>query len=329
MPGETLSTNGAVNGPKGRNNRAGQLDIPATGGLPGRNEMAEPMEIDITRDKLGETLMARRQQLGLKVELVSDDIKVRPEFLRALEQEEFAQLPTVQHTRLFLKAYAERLGLNISEVYALYDLTPHALQEERQGYRWGPDVPLPSQAAAPVVVGTPDRGAPSQKLVVMAAGAIVVVGLLGWGVMKLIGSKSKESAPVTEPAVQVQQKVSPTEISKAVEQPPPPPVAEVTAEPVKMKLGLRVDRDTWVVLTADGDTVASTIMRAGQSVEAQAFTDFGLSLGHTQGVVLTADGKSLRALSAWAKSATGLVINADSIAAWSAAPDTATAPTKR
>ena len=56
---------------------------------------------------------------------MADDTKIRPVYLRALEEEAFDDLPTPQYARLFLKTYAERLGINVTEVYALLDLCDH------------------------------------------------------------------------------------------------------------------------------------------------------------------------------------------------------------
>src|SRR3989304_2244964 len=104
-----------------RNNTS--LGLPAGDPSPDgpRSDIA-PLEIDITKDRLGEILAARRHQLGLRLEEIAEDIKIRADYLRAIEQEAFDKLPTAEYSRLFLKSYAERLGLNINDIYALYDV---------------------------------------------------------------------------------------------------------------------------------------------------------------------------------------------------------------
>ncbi len=99
------------------------LGLPAGDSSPERaHPNVAPSEIDITKDHLGEILTARRHQLGLRIEEIAEDIKIRADYLRAIEQEAFDNLPTAEYGRLFLKSYAERLGLNVNDIYALYDV---------------------------------------------------------------------------------------------------------------------------------------------------------------------------------------------------------------
>jgi hypothetical protein len=84
----------------------------------------------------------------------------------------------------------------------------------------------------------------------------------------------------------------------------------------EMQLALTFDRNTWINLVADNDTIASRVYRAGETVQAKGLDRFILSLGHTDGVQATVNGRQLKPFSTWTKGFGGMVITADSVAAW-------------
>ena len=68
---------------------------------------------------IGETLREARLRRSVDIAEVSASTKIRTKYLRALETEEFDQLPGPTYVRTFLRTYAEYLGLD-----------PHLLVEE-------------------------------------------------------------------------------------------------------------------------------------------------------------------------------------------------------
>lgn len=279
-------------------------------------------EIDITKDRLGEILAGRRHQLGLRIEEVAEDIKIRADYLRAIEQEAFDKLPTVEYGRLFLKSYAERLGLNVSDVYALYDVhhrpsweppKPRAVTPGASGMPAGPTPRMPAPKPIPT------------KVWVYLVIGVIAIAIIILGVLKLMNPTDGESSGVQQPAS--------TEQTIAQSPPPVEPQVEPVAAPVadtmssavtegevvidaEMLLTLTFDRDTWVKLVADSDTIASGIFGAGKSVQAKGLDRFVLSLGHTEGVQANVNGRQLRPFSNWTRKFTDMVITADSVANW-------------
>jgi cytoskeleton protein RodZ len=280
----------------GRNLSPGE---PAGGGpaqAPGARIDIAPPEIDIAKDHLGATLSARRHALGLRVEDVAEDIKVRPDYLRALEQEEMHKLPTPQHARLFVKAYAERLGLNVAEIYALHDLCESPVKVKS-----GPETP----AEQPVKESQPRRRVPVWVLPV-AGIAIVVTVLAVWILSR--GDKNGDKPPPAAAAPPVEAGVA----TETAEESAPPAAASVQP----MTLVLSFSRDTWAQVIADNDTAISKLMRAGERTEASARARFQVSLGHALGVAATLNGRPLTPLLMRAASPGGLTVTTDSVAAW-------------
>ncbi|MEW5702483.1 MAG: RodZ domain-containing protein [Candidatus Zixiibacteriota bacterium] len=257
-----------------------------------------PPEIDIAKDRLGATLSARRLALGLRVEDIAEDIKVRQEYIRALEQEELHRLPTPQHARLFVKAYAERLGLNVAEVYALHDLC---------------ESPVKVKAAAETAPSPPKEpkeptgGRVTPTWIWVAGSIVIVVAVLSaWFFSR--GHGDTEPAPEGRGAAPVH--------SDTVTAPVTEPT--VPARPVvpPLRLVLDLSRDTWVRVVADGDTIESRIARVGEHIEASAQVRLELSLGHAVGVAAAVNGAAVTPVVARATAPGGLVITPDSLVAW-------------
>jgi cytoskeletal protein RodZ len=71
--------------------------------------------------ELGQLLRQTREERGLDLEKAANDTRIRVRFLEALEQEAYDELPTPGHVHGFLRNYALYLGLDLSEVQALYE----------------------------------------------------------------------------------------------------------------------------------------------------------------------------------------------------------------
>jgi cytoskeletal protein RodZ len=281
---------------------------------------AAPREIDVTTDRLGEILAARRHQLGLRIEEIAEDIKIRADYLRWIEQEAFDKLPTVEYGRLFLKSYAERLGLNVNDIYALYDVhhrpawEPPSRQRAASGETGFPTGPTPRMPAAKPIPG---------KVWAFLVVAIIAIAVVILVVLKMLGKDgaAEVNSPRIEQTPPVLADPAPTPVQQPVQdaQTVIPDSAIATDEIVidaEMLLVLTFDRETWVKLVADNDTIASGIYYAGQKLEAKGLDRFTLSLGHTDGVQASVNGAHLKPFSAWTRGFGGMVITADSVASW-------------
>lgn len=109
--------------------------------------------------QIGETLRAARKRLGLDVASLEKSTRIRTRYLRALEDENWDDLPSETYARAFLRTYADELGLDAE-----------ALCEElrlRQGGRVG--------GAEALLTPVTDERQPSRWLVGALAGAIALL----------------------------------------------------------------------------------------------------------------------------------------------------------
>ncbi len=70
--------------------------------------------------QLGELLKEARQNKGVSLEQVEEEIKIRKKYLQALEEEDFLIMPSEVYVKGFLRNYAIYLGLDPEEVRGLY-----------------------------------------------------------------------------------------------------------------------------------------------------------------------------------------------------------------
>ena len=70
---------------------------------------------------IGESLRRARTERGLELATVSEAIKIRVRYLRALEAEDWDALPAPAYARGFLRTYATYLGLDADQVLKVYN----------------------------------------------------------------------------------------------------------------------------------------------------------------------------------------------------------------
>jgi cytoskeletal protein RodZ len=70
---------------------------------------------------LGRALRTARTRAGKSVEQASREMRVRPDYLEALEEESFEAFPDDVYVRGFLRSYARYLGLSQEKVISVYE----------------------------------------------------------------------------------------------------------------------------------------------------------------------------------------------------------------
>ncbi|MBI4100578.1 helix-turn-helix domain-containing protein [Candidatus Microgenomates bacterium] len=69
---------------------------------------------------VGEILRKARIEKKLTLEEVEKEIKIRAQFLRAIEEDEYQKFPSSVYIKGFIKNYSEFLGLSSSKVLAIF-----------------------------------------------------------------------------------------------------------------------------------------------------------------------------------------------------------------
>jgi hypothetical protein len=223
-------------------------------------------------DGVGRTLREARTARAIDLADVAAVTKVREEFLRAIEDEEWDRLPGEAYARAFVRTYASYLGLDADEL---------AERQRRQQGVAPPPEALPRVPPEPLIVATESRpGAwrgPGLALAAIVAVLAVVLGIVlivsggGGGGPSRSGSAPRQAGARNAP-------------SARGEEPPATPPGHVVS--------LTATAEVWVCLL-DGrgePLIDGQILEPGSSEGPYRSGNFTVSLGNGQ-VTMTVDGE--------------------------------------
>jgi len=132
---------------------------------------------------VGSALRQAREKKRWSLDRVASKTKIKADYLRALEQEEFEKLDHQIYLRLFLRSYAKELGLDGEKLLALYQAH---LEEQK-----------PSHEEETQRLND-ERKQAVLKLSGLVAGGLVIIGLIGglavrWSLRPVTPRISQES----------------------------------------------------------------------------------------------------------------------------------------
>ncbi len=132
---------------------------------------------------VGQILKKTRLEKKIGVEEVAGATKIRPEYILALEKDDFQKLPSMTFTRGFLKNYAEFLGLSSKSLLAIF--RRDFIQSKKEEI-------VPKSVTEPLGKGVVNW---SPKLTLLILATVFFVGLLaylGYQYFSLVGNPPLE-----------------------------------------------------------------------------------------------------------------------------------------
>lgn len=242
---------------------------------------------------VGEILRRERDRQGISLATISQQTRIKAQFLDALEKDRHDLLPGRFFIRSFALQYAENLGMNTDELLVALqrisgDLTPASparpMEEPRLGTLF-PERP----ALDPLPEGTASL-LNAKKLahsVAMLVSVVVVCGLLFWLWQSQMGTTSAESGharsrqpgseTVAPPAAQPLPQTKPVETAAAQPAASTPAAPVATPEPpkadppppvvpaAKINLTLAASDRAWVRLVVDNKVIFEKLMVNGDT----------------------------------------------------------------
>jgi cytoskeleton protein RodZ len=174
-----------------------------------------------TSSDVGTLLCATRMRMGKDLQHIAEILHIRYNYLVAMEDGRYEDLPGQAYAIGFVRAYADHLGLDGDEIVRRY-------KEESSGLKNRPvfEFPLP----------TPDSGVPSGVLILIA----ILLGMAIYGVWYSIAGSDRS-------AVQVIQDV-PDRLTAMIDQPAEAPnVASPADTPAEIATSEKPDDETDLV----------------------------------------------------------------------------------
>ncbi|MBI2149742.1 MAG: helix-turn-helix domain-containing protein [Acidobacteria bacterium] len=212
----------------------------------------------------GANFKKARESKGVSLDKIASETRISTRFLAAIENEEFHLLPGGIFNRGFVRAFAERVGLDPEQAVADY---------ERLSAVRDPSETLDAAAsAAPARI--------ERHLYAVAAGALVLLIVIFYVVTR----DSSRTETVNPPPAAVSEPVAPPETAAAAPEPestPTPPAAEA------LTLEMEAKETTWIKVAADGNTVvAGEILGPGVIRRFTARNSIDLTIGNAAGLAL-------------------------------------------
>lgn len=227
---------------------------------------------------IGEQLRAAREARGLSFEALRATTKVRPEFLRALEEERFGDLPPRAFARGYLRTYAIALGLDPAPLLSAFDeALPLASVPSR----------LAGRAEVPIVPArrrSPLRRAVAIAIAVAAMAAVAVAIIAALQIRAFVRSGAR---PPQQPAVSAPAPAPPPLERGPAPQPAPAP------KPQGVTVSVLATARCWIRATVDGRRVFEGTLRAGDQRTWNATRDVLLRIGNAGGLRVSLNGHDL------------------------------------
>ena len=251
---------------------------------------AGPAAISAEPDqKTGRILKARRLELGLKFKDIAKDIKIKSEYLKAIEDEEFDLLPTPQYLRLFLKSYAQHLGFDEQEIYGIFDTQEMPIKKPEK--------------KEPLIDNLPPSPLNKIGMKTVIWGGIAAVVMLLLVVIWIFGVGRQDTLPPAEVDTSANESLAgsvadstPVTAETAISEP-----EDIPIQPVQQgyRLQIRGRDSTWMVIQSDSDTAFIGFLGPGEVKSWTADSSFKFSLSRREGVEAIINGRYLKPFTQW------------------------------
>jgi len=257
---------------------------------------------------ISETLRQARLRSGIDLDMLAAKTKINPRYLHAIEDGEFEKLPGGIFARMFIKQYADALGLDGASFAEEFQRSSPSsgytaadsrnITQSRE--RFQPTVPAFNSGGDRVRA---DRVANMLSSLIWVLAAILVCAGAYYGLAHL-PSRVSEGVAQTPPATKMeapQHAVKPASATSAgssehapqpAETQPSTPAATKTPEQ-PINIVLTATDEVWVTAVADGKTVISESLQPGTSKTVSAEKGTRITLGNAGGVEITFNGKKL------------------------------------
>jgi len=204
---------------------------------------------------IGDKLKREREIKGLSYEKISEELKIQPKFLEALEKEDFKQFPAETYLKSFLKTYSEYLGLDSTEILNLYKSSKSKKVNVDYVFEHRP---IRTQRKKIKITE-------EVKVVILAVLVFIFLICLILCIRSCINLPRKPS-------------IEPMQMSGSL--PPLVLVVETTEE-------------VWFEITRDNEPAEKLLLKAGEKRQWEAKDEFNLLIGKREGVNITYNGKPL------------------------------------
>ena len=210
-----------------------------------------------------------RESRGISLEEIAAETRIGTRFLQAIESENFQRLPGGVFNRGFIRAYAERVGLDPVQALAEYERLVNSSDVETSS-------------------GPPQR--PRSRigfaLYPIAIGALVLL-TIGFYVLQRNPSTPEVAATAPAPVI------APEPVVQAAPEPVQP---GPTSLPQQLAIQMDAKEDTWIRLSTDGAPFVEEILNPGDTRRFTAAASIDITIGNAGGITFKVNNREVKTL---------------------------------
>jgi cytoskeleton protein RodZ len=222
------------------------------------------------KEALGRYLKRERELRRISLREVSKNTKVKEHLLKAIEEDQYAPLPSPTYVKGFLLAYAKYLGLDPNDILLRYENSLKGKPATQ------PEVPPEKNFLGNIRYL-------QNKRYLWIVGGIIVVGFFTSYFFLLHPPKLS---------------IEPVPVKQKVEEPPPPPpqISEITVPPQEQpfSLQLKAVEETWVRIKIDDQPEYEMTLKPGEVTSHQGLKRIQLLVGNAGGLDIVFKGELLK-----------------------------------
>jgi transcriptional regulator with XRE-family HTH domain len=249
------------------------------------------------KESIGSILRQEREGQKLKLEEIAEELKIRSQYLEALENDQFELLPGRLYQRSFLKTYAQFLDLDpphILKMFDQYEKSQISLRKEAEEALPEGRKPLEESIKDQSTLRKQPQSRKSRAgywfgiLAGLVLGIFCLIYLAKPGIKKKHDIASDLSAAAIESLKVELEIVDTTSFAWRLD--------NLLSNSAGMTLRIEAKGDSWVRVTADKKTLFSEIITAGMALEFKANDYFSIHLGKNEGVETYLNGMKMNPL---------------------------------
>jgi cytoskeletal protein RodZ len=245
-----------------------------------------------TSDTIGSILRQQRKSKKLNLEEIAEKLKIRPQYLEALENDQFEFLPGTLYQRSFLKTYAQFLDLDQNRILKMFD----QYEKSQKSFLKEPEEEKLSEEPMAEDLTLPSESKLSKRRIGYYFAALVGLALGVFCLIYLLKPDLKKKHDIaSEPSIVVKESL--TARPEVVDTPSSAwRLDNLLGDSTEMILRIKAKRNSRVRVIADAKTLFSGIMATGMAIEFKANDYFSLNLGTNEGVEIYLNGIKMNPL---------------------------------
>ena len=250
-----------------------------------------------SKESIGSILRQQRRSKKLKLEEIAEELKIHPQYLEALENDQFELLPGKLYQRSFLKTYAQFLDLDQGNILKMFD----QYEKSQRSFRKEPEETLP-EGKKPMEKSIKEKPSlPSQPqssksragywfgiLTGLVLGIFCLIYLAKPGMKKKHDIASELSVAAIESLNVEPEVVDTTSFAWRLD--------NLLTNSAEMTLRIVAKGNSWVRVTVDKNTLFSGFIAPGMAIEFKANDYFSVNLGKNEGVEFYLNGMKMKPL---------------------------------